>query len=86
MKINNEIYNEIYGQIKKYALARESMVKALAFPDEEYEERVKRENINPDFARGNVAQSKIGLYLMARKNAEIEQDLWMILLKIAESK
>ena len=86
MKINNEIYNEIYGQIKKYAIAREGMVRALAFPDKEYEERVKRDNINPDYARGSVSQSKIGLYLLARKNAEIEQDLWMILLKIAESK
>lgn len=86
MKINNEIYNEVYGQIKKYALARQRIVKLLAFPDKEYEKRVKEENINLDYASGSVNQSKIGLWILANKNAEIEQDLWMILLKIAESK
>jgi hypothetical protein len=82
----NEIYNEVMGQIKKYALARLRITLLLATPDKEYEERVKEENINPEYAKGCASQSRLGLYCLAKKHSEIEQDLWMILLKIVESK
>ena len=83
---NNEIYNEVMESINHYRQARRRLTNSMAFPDEEYQERVKKYNINLDFAEGNESATKLGMIKITEIYSEIEAKLWLLLVKIAECK
>lgn len=83
---NNEIYNEVIQTINYYRQARRRLINSMAFPDEEYQKRVKKYNINLDFAEGNEGATKLAMIKITEIYSEIEAKLWLLLVKIAECK